>query len=102
GYGLIAAWDLPKPAFNAFKLLHKLGDRRIPANSDSVLATRRANGSLEVAVWNYSPPDQAGPSRQVTLKFEALSGSRVAVISRLDAEHGSLLQAYKELGSPQY
>ncbi len=102
GYGLIAAWDLPKPAFNAFKLLHKLGDRRIPADPGTVLATRRADGSIAVAVWNYSPPDQAGPSRQVTLKFETLSGSRVAVISRLDADHGSLLQAYRKLGSPPY
>src|SRR3984885_12102554 len=31
GYGLIAEDGLPKPAFNAFKLLHRLGDTRIPA-----------------------------------------------------------------------
>ena len=29
GYGLIAEDGLPKPAFNAFKLLHRLGDQRI-------------------------------------------------------------------------
>ena len=27
GYGVMAEDDIPKPAFNAFKLLHKLGDR---------------------------------------------------------------------------
>src|SRR6202042_2649009 len=26
GYGLLAERDLPKPAFNAFRLLHRLGD----------------------------------------------------------------------------
>src|SRR4029077_2250818 len=29
GYGLIAAGGLPKPAYNAFKLLHRLGEWRI-------------------------------------------------------------------------
>ena len=29
GYGLIAEGGLPKPSFNAFKLLHRLGDMRI-------------------------------------------------------------------------
>ena len=29
GYGLIAVDDIPKPAYNAFQLLHKLGDERI-------------------------------------------------------------------------
>ena len=28
GYGLIAAGGIPKPAFNALKLLHKLGEQR--------------------------------------------------------------------------
>ena len=41
GYGLIAAYDLPKPAFNAFKMLHLLGDTKIPAiGGDEILATR--------------------------------------------------------------
>ncbi len=37
GYGLIAEDGLPKPAFNAFKLLHRLGD---PAASRSIRSPR--------------------------------------------------------------
>jgi xylan 1,4-beta-xylosidase len=33
GYGVIAEDGLPKPAFNAFKLLHRLGDRRVDLDS---------------------------------------------------------------------
>ena len=29
GYGLIAAGGIPKPAFNAFAMLHRLGDQRL-------------------------------------------------------------------------
>ena len=53
GYGLIAEDDIPKPAFNAFKLLHKLGDERIQLDSESALLTRRKDGALVLAVWNY-------------------------------------------------
>ena len=55
GFGLMAAGGLPKPAYNAFKLLHGLGDQRLKVDSDHVLATRRADGTLVVAVWNYAP-----------------------------------------------
>ncbi|HEV2492059.1 MAG TPA: glycosyl hydrolase family 39 [Terriglobia bacterium] len=102
GFGLLAAYDLPKPSFNAFKLLHALGTRRIPVDSDSVLATVRADGSLAIAVWNYSPPDQPGPSEQVTLEFKGIRGKQAAFVARLDADHGSLLATYKKMGSPKY
>src|SRR5215467_10013922 len=43
GFGLVAAGGLPKPAFNAFKILHKLGDLRLDLASDSALLTRRSD-----------------------------------------------------------
>src|SRR6202007_2356711 len=85
GYGLIAEDDIPKPAFNAFKLLHQLGDQRIEVNSDSVLATRMSNGLMLVAVWNYSSPEQPGTSRSITLKFKG-SPAKTAWISSADPE----------------
>jgi len=101
GYGLIAAGGIPKPAFNAFKLLHQLGDQRVDVNSDSVLATRMPDGSLIVAVWNYSPPEQPGPSRSITLKFKGIQ-AKEAWISTADPEHGDVHSAYEKMGSPQY
>ncbi len=54
GFGLIAAENLPKPAFNAFKMLHMLGETKIPASGDDLLATKRADGRLAIALWNMS------------------------------------------------
>ena len=59
GFGLIAEHGLPKPSFNAFKLLHKLGNRRISVDSDSALVTKRADGRLVMAVWNLFLPEQS-------------------------------------------
>ena len=63
GFGLLAAGSIPKPAFNAFALLHRLGDARLDAQGDSVLVTRKPNGSLIVALWNISLRKRAGRRR---------------------------------------
>jgi len=72
GFGLIASDSIPKPAFNAFKLLHELGDQRLEINSDSALVTRRKDGSFAVAVWNYAPPEHPGMERKLKLKMQFL------------------------------
>jgi xylan 1,4-beta-xylosidase len=101
GYGLIATGGIPKPAYNAFKLLHKLGDQRIALDSDSALLTRRRDGALVLAVWNYAPPGQSGSPRTVTLQLKNTKLRRVTV-SLLDREHGDYHSAYEKMGSPQY
>ena len=102
GFGLIAVGGLPKPSFNAFKLLHRLGNQRIPVTSDSALATRRPDGTLVIAVWNLFQPEESGNPKEVTLRLKGLDGSRRVLIHRLDAEHGSLLHAYEAMGKPRY
>ena len=101
GFGLIAEDGIPKPAFNAFKLLHQLGDQRIELDSDSALLTRKKDGSLVLAVWNYAPPEQAGTSKTVTLRFKNAKLTRV-LISRVDPEHGDVHALYEKLGAPRY
>ncbi len=100
GFGLIAEGGVPKPAFNAFLLLHMLGTERIPVDSDSVLATRDAEHKLEIAVWNYSAPEVTGDTKEITLQFSGLHGGHEVWIYRLDADHGNVLQSYETMGKP--
>jgi xylan 1,4-beta-xylosidase len=101
GFGLIAAGGIPKPSYNAFKLLHQLGKERIALDSDSALATRAQDGSLEVAVWNEFPPEESGSPKTFTLRFQH-TGFRHAYISRVDHDHGDPHPAYEKMGSPLY
>jgi xylan 1,4-beta-xylosidase len=101
GYGLIAEDDIPKPAFNAFKLLHELGDERIQLDSDSALLTRRKDGTLVLAVWDYAPPEQPGTPKTITLRFKNTTAKR-ALISHVDGEHGDVHATYEKMGSPRY
>jgi xylan 1,4-beta-xylosidase len=102
GFGLIAAGWIPKPSYSTFKLLHSLGNQRLALSSDSALLTRRQDGALVLAVWNLLPPDQSGPPKTVTLRFEHLTAARRAYISRVDREHGDPHPAYEKMGSPSY
>jgi xylan 1,4-beta-xylosidase len=100
GFGLIAEGGVPKPAFNAFAMLHRLGDRRSQADLANALVTKRADGTLAVAVWNYAEPGTVGPTRNVRLKVDGWTGTPHYHVEILDRDHGSALAAWQAMGSP--
>lgn len=101
GYGLIAEDGIPKPAFNAFKVLHQLGEQRLALDSNAAIVTRRADGTLVLALWNYSPPGEAGAAQTFMLQFKKTRATH-ATISLVDHDHGDVRPAYAKMGSPQY
>lgn len=101
GYGLIAVNNIPKPAFNAFAVLHKLGDQRIDINSDSALLTREKDGAYVLALWNYAPPDDGGHPEHVTVNFKNANPAQ-ATMWRVDSNHGDSFRAFKQMGQPSF
>ncbi|HWG10886.1 MAG TPA: glycosyl hydrolase family 39 [Rhodanobacteraceae bacterium] len=112
GFGLIAEDRIPKPAFNAFALLHKLGDTRLPLDSDSALATRNAGGVIVVALWNYAPPlgdtgsyvggEPQGTMKHFDLAVAHLPANAIATVWRVDAAHGNAVAAFDAMGRPPF
>src|ERR1700722_12622526 len=102
GYGLIAEDGLPKPAFNAFKLLHGLGNTRIAVDSQSALATRRDDGTIVMAVWNLFLPGTTGEDERVVITINGSGGTHRATVSRLGTPHGALNGAYAAMGKPAF
>ncbi len=100
GYGLVAEGGVPKPAFNAFAMLHRLGDRRLQPELANSIVTQRADGSLAIAVWNYSSPGVPGPARKVHLTVQGFGGTVRYQVEILDRDHGSALAAWRAMGSP--
>jgi xylan 1,4-beta-xylosidase len=118
GFGLMAERGIAKPAYNAFALLHRLGDLRLAADSTSALATRREDGTLVIALWNYQdpdPPDEAqgshpqgshpsypsrtNPDKRFQIIINGLHPAAVR-LWRLDATHGNVIAAFDALGRP--
>jgi xylan 1,4-beta-xylosidase len=110
GFGLIAAGRIAKPSFNAFAMLHKLGDTRLMIKSDSALVTKRADGTVVIALWNYAPPvgntasytpgKPAGTPKQFNLDVRHLAGGAHATVWRLDETHGNAVAAFDRMGRP--
>ena len=101
GFGLVAEDGIPKPAFAAFEVLHHLGDERLALDSDTALVTRKKDGSLVVALWNYAPPELPGEPKTFTLKFEGKRFKHAAIF-RVDREHGDARSTYEKMDSPHY
>jgi xylan 1,4-beta-xylosidase len=102
GYGLIAEDDIPKPAFNVFAMLHRLGDARIAEPENDVLVTKHKNGTLVIAAWNLVEPDATGPDKTITLALKGAPPNASAIIWRSDAQHGDTLAAWDSMGKPRY
>jgi xylan 1,4-beta-xylosidase len=104
GFGLLAEDGVPKPAFNDFAMLHKLGDTRLDVDSDSALVTLRKDGSIVLAVWGkmFPPEEQSSATDLMQLKFRGLTGQHSARVTIVDDQHGSPLPAYEKMGSPRF
>jgi xylan 1,4-beta-xylosidase len=121
GFGLLGMRGVPRPSFNTFALLHKLGDTQLASDDGSVLATRRADGSLALLLWNLIPQNPThrgsmgdplvqtegqfvtqGESRDFKLQLQGARKHNRVKISRVDNDHGSFSYAYLAMGSPEY
>src|SRR5580698_2156626 len=105
GYGLIAEDGVPKPAFDAFTLLHTLGNERIAVPENDVLVTRRGDDTIVIAAWNLVEPDATGPDKTFTFRITGLprkDKEPKVMIRRVDAAHGDTLDAWKKMGSQTF
>jgi xylan 1,4-beta-xylosidase len=100
GFGLIAEGGVPKAAFNAFAMLHRLGDRRSLPDSAGALVTKRSDGTLAIAVWNPAAPSASGTARMVHLTVNGVSGTPRYHVEIVDPDHGSALAAWRAMASP--
>ena len=111
GFGLLAADSIPKPSLNIFRVLHKLGDRRIAVTSESALATATANDGLAIALWDYAPPTgtgatytmptgSAGPAKTFNLELKNVPANAAVELWRVDEDHGNVIKAFDAMGRP--
>lgn len=96
GFGLIATGGIPKPSFNAFQVLHKLGEKRLPVASENVLATVRVDGTIAAAVWNLDETEE------FRLTLETKASFKYALVHRVDEEHGNACKLWRDLGEPPF
>jgi xylan 1,4-beta-xylosidase len=101
-FGLRATGGINKASFYDFALLHKLGEERIANAANNVIVTKRADGSLAIALWNLNDVGKAPKARTVTLQLRGVPPDAEVSIERVDDDHSNALKAYADVGSPVY
>ena len=113
GWGMLAQRNIARPPFNTYKLLHRLGRRRLAASGPALAS--RTRGGAAALVWNLAevqlPPGVPGMTTARKVEGSAkrmevrLRGARPGApvkVSYVDQERGSPLPMWRSLGSPQY
>lgn len=115
-YGLIGQSGVPRPAYRAFQLLHRLGEQRLPTGAAPAIATRRADGTLAVLAWNLitnadvsgmtgnpmnapgAEPILPGPARSMTIALPP--GQTTARVTVVDPAADPVAAAYAAFDHP--
>jgi xylan 1,4-beta-xylosidase len=105
GFGLLNLQGVPKPAYQAFALLHRLGDTllRVEGQHPTVDAWAvRAPGQVMVLLTNHQLPRRPIDSVEVRLRLTGLWRPRAATVERIDETHANAKRAWLEMGWPEY
>jgi len=125
GFGLLTIDGLPKPAYHAYALLHRLGDEELPVTAPPEEEGEGAAGRLDcwatasesgyhILLSAYVPPgasaqgaQAATPEREVLVRLHGLSAigaepARLRLTERcVDVAHANLAAAWMALGCPE-
>ncbi|HEY8309945.1 MAG TPA: hypothetical protein VIG47_05280, partial [Gemmatimonadaceae bacterium] len=105
GFGLLTIEGVPKPAYRAFELLHRLGTEELTMDGvhNTVKAwTVRRDNTITVLVTNHALPRHPINTELVHLSLTGASTPRIAYVERIDYDHANAKQAWQRMGAPEY
>ena len=121
GFRALATNGVDLPVFNVFRMMAKLGGRRLPVESSGDLGVATimrdgvrgapdvsalaslAPGKLAIMLWHYHDDDVAGPDASVQLSLAGLpitGGNARVTHYRIDDTHSNAFAEWKRIGSP--
>eukprot|EP01114_Cavostelium_apophysatum_P022179 TRINITY_DN793_c0_g1_i2.p1 TRINITY_DN793_c0_g1~~TRINITY_DN793_c0_g1_i2.p1 ORF type:complete len:229 (-),score=71.47 TRINITY_DN793_c0_g1_i2:48-734(-) len=106
GYGLQAIYDIDKPAFKAFELLHETGDHQFPVSGShptaGVLATQN-DTHYQLLIYNHQIPNANINTVNLTITLNGIEPTSYnPVLRRIDQDNSNPIETWFNLGSPEY
>ncbi len=106
GFGLLNLYNIPKPSYRAFQLMHRLGDELLPVEGKhetvDVWAVRGGDAVI-LFCTNHALPRREIKSEKVKFKVQTSRPVRGAWIERIDDDHANAPRFWSEqLGGPDY
>ena len=82
-------------------MLHRLGGQRLANESENALVTKRDDGRLVIALWNYAEPGQVVSPKTFALQVANAKWKKYRM-QFVAPGSGSALEAWKTMGSPAF
>ncbi len=95
-------YGIPKPAYRAYELLHRLGNELLQVKGKhetvDVWIVRNSN-KLNIIITNWALPLHPIKTETVKINMENTGEIKAAFIERIDDEHCNPKRAWKKMGS---
>jgi xylan 1,4-beta-xylosidase len=105
GFGLMNLHGIPKPAYRAFELLHRLGTESllVDGSHETVDAwVVRKGHALTVLLANHALPRHSVKTEQVQVVLRHAPKECYAYVERIDEAHANARALWREMDEPEY
>lgn len=104
GFGLLTIDGIPKPAYRALELLHRLGDEILPvdgAHATVDLWVTRKQRAITVMVTNGALPRHPLRTEHVCVTLAGVFTIASVSVERIDDQHANPRRTWSEMGEPE-
>ncbi|HMF58698.1 MAG TPA: glycosyl hydrolase [Pyrinomonadaceae bacterium] len=105
GFGLMNLHGIPKSAYRAFELLHRLGTEQLLVDGlhETVDAwIVRNKQSVTVLLTNHASPRHLIQTEQIQIELSNAPRRCYAYVERIDETHANAKRIWHEMGEPDY
>jgi xylan 1,4-beta-xylosidase len=103
GFGLLTIYGIPKPAYRAYELLHRLGNNILPVDGQhetiDVWVVENKNG-INVLLTNSTLPLHPVKTETIKIQLNNITQAKDVFIERIDDTHANTRQAWINMGQP--
>jgi xylan 1,4-beta-xylosidase len=103
GFGLLNIYGIPKPAYRAYELLHRLGDTQILANGQHPTVdvwVITSSPTTHILLTNSALPRHPVKTESINIRLDHIAMIKQAFVERVDDTHANATSAWEEMGSP--
>jgi len=109
GWGLLNIYQVPKPIYRAFQLLHQTGDMEVPVTTNvtnsslGVWSTISSSKKLDVFIYNFDVPTEDIKDLSLSVQITNLAViPQNANIVIIDGVNANAARAWVSMGTPLY
>lgn len=104
GFGLLNIYNIPKPAYRAFQLLHQVGEHFYPTKGKHETVDIwmvRKKGRHTVIVTNSALPKHPVKTETVKIELKNIGKPHRIFVERIDETHANPYKTWTDMGKPE-